>query len=148
MNRNNTELENQDEFWVVITIPYWFNLIILTIVLLLGTIVYSRLDRARLIYCKKCGYTNKKGSEYCDRCGVILRLSRKKYLIGDETFLHVVTPEWLLIFGAIIILFGVEYYRQKWFAITNSTDLWIYVYTPIIIGALCVVGYFYFKLKK
>ena len=116
--------------------------------MLAGVIIYSRLERARLSQCKKCGYKNPKDTKYCIKCGVHLKASRERYFIGDESYFHVLTPEWLLLIGAIITLYGVEWYRQKAYIIQNPSTLWIYVILPLVIGSLFIISFFYVKLKK
>jgi uncharacterized membrane protein YvbJ len=102
-------------------------------------------ERAKMVYCVKCGTNNPDDARVCTKCGAQL------YTTGESRHYRRMEDECFgiprggtivgLAIGIIILLWGVIWFLQQSGVIAQNIEVW--PFAVIIFGVLIIVGAFY-----
>jgi uncharacterized membrane protein YvbJ len=91
-----------------------------------------------MVYCPKCGLNNQDDATYCVSCGTNLTATRKARLDEHEEmcFGRRGGGFWGIVFGFIIVIFGVTVLLQQLYGV--RIEFWPLLL--VVIGILIIVG--------
>ncbi len=92
-----------------------------------------------MVYCSKCGTKNEDDTTFCVSCGANLTARRERRSDEYENMCfggRGGSPIWGMIFGVIILLFGVSWLLEQVYDI----DIEFWPLVVVLIGLLIIVG--------
>lgn len=91
-----------------------------------------------MVYCPKCGLKNQDDATYCVSCGTSLTVGReiRQTEYEDMCFGHRRGGFWGIIFGVIIVIFGISVLLQQLYGI--NVQFWPLLL--VLIGIIIIVG--------